>query len=145
MHFLRPSPTSFCKFSIHLLNFSDLVRLNISLSLKTICNASCTVITSTSSAEVHLKISIYRIIDQFGRKKCQKKREDVSNQRHQFKQDNIQYITYDDRFKAPLFALLISRYILRLGQAAQKQHRPRSPNPKMYLEIRRTDERLLNI
>ena len=46
--------------------------------------------------------------------------------------------------KAPSFAPLISRYILRLGQAAQKQQRPRCPNPKMYLEIRRADERLLN-
>ena len=46
--------------------------------------------------------------------------------------------------KVPSFALLISRYILRLGQAAQKQQRPRCPNPKMYLEIRRADERLLN-
>ena len=42
--------------------------------------------------------------------------------------------------KTPLSALLISRYILRLGQAAQKQQRPRCPNRKMYLEIRRADE-----
>ena len=42
--------------------------------------------------------------------------------------------------KTPLYALLISRYILRLGQAAQKQQRPRCPNRKMYLEIRRADE-----
>ena len=34
------------------------------------------------------------------------------------------------------FALLISRYILQLGQAAQKQQRPLCPNRKMYLEIR---------
>ena len=46
--------------------------------------------------------------------------------------------------KAPSSALLISRYILRLGQAAQKQQCPCCPNPKMYLEIRRADERLLN-
>ena len=44
--------------------------------------------------------------------------------------------------KAPSFELQISRYILRLGQAEQKQQRPRCPNPKMYLEIRRADERL---
>ena len=36
--------------------------------------------------------------------------------------------------------LLISRYILRLGQAAQKQHCPRCPNCMMYLEIRGADE-----
>ena len=42
--------------------------------------------------------------------------------------------------KVPSFALLISRYILLLGQAAQKQQRPRCPNPKMYLEIRRANE-----
>ena len=35
---------------------------------------------------------------------------------------------------------LISRYILRLGQAAQKQQCPRCPNRKMYLEIRDADE-----
>ena len=40
-------------------------------------------------------------------------------------------------------ALLISWYILLLGQTAQKQQRPRWPNPKMYLEIRRAYERLL--
>ena len=45
-------------------------------------------------------------------------------------------------FKATSSVLLISRYILRLGQAAQKQQRPRCPNPKMYLEIRKADERL---
>ena len=44
--------------------------------------------------------------------------------------------------KAHSFALLISRYILRLRQAAQKQQRPRCPNPKMYLEIRKADESL---
>ena len=43
------------------------------------------------------------------------------------------------------FALLISRYILRLGQAAQKQQRPRCPNSKMYLEIRRADRRLFKV
>ena len=43
--------------------------------------------------------------------------------------------------KAPSSAFLISRYILRLGQAAQKKQRPR----KMYLEIRRADEWLLNL
>ena len=32
---------------------------------------------------------------------------------------------------------------MRLGQTAQKQQRPRCPNPKIYLEIRRVDERLL--
>ena len=37
--------------------------------------------------------------------------------------------------KAPSFALLISRYILRLGQAAQKQQRPRFPYQKMNLAI----------
>ena len=42
--------------------------------------------------------------------------------------------------KAPSSAFLLSRYILRLGQAAQKQQRPRCPNLKMYLEIRRADE-----
>ena len=31
---------------------------------------------------------------------------------------------------------------MRLGQAAQKQQRPRCLNPKMYLKIRRADERL---
>ena len=49
------------------------------------------------------------------------------------------------RLKAPLFALLISRYILRLGQAAQKLLRPRCSNPKMFLEIRWADERLLKL
>ena len=47
--------------------------------------------------------------------------------------------------KVPSFALLFSRYIFRLGQTAQKQQRPRCPNLKMYLEIRRADERLLNV
>ena len=42
--------------------------------------------------------------------------------------------------KAPSSALLISRCILQLGQAAQKQQRPRCPHRKMYLEIRRADE-----
>ena len=37
-------------------------------------------------------------------------------------------------------ALLISRYILRLGQAAEKQQRLPCPNHKMYLEIRKADE-----
>ena len=46
--------------------------------------------------------------------------------------------------KASSFALLISRYILRFGQAAQEQQRPCCPNPKMYLEIRRADERLFS-
>ena len=40
--------------------------------------------------------------------------------------------------------ILISRYILRLGQAAQKQQRPSCPNPKMYLEIRKAVERLFS-
>ena len=48
------------------------------------------------------------------------------------------------QLKAPSFALLISRYILRLGLAAQKQQCPRCPNPKMYLEIRKADERLFS-
>ena len=52
-------------------------------------------------------------------------------------------------FLNPLKALssvfLIARYILRLGQAAQKHQRTRCPNPKMYLEIRRADERLFNV
>ena len=47
--------------------------------------------------------------------------------------------------KKPLSALLISRYILRLGQAAQKQQRPCCSNRKMYFEIRRADEWLLNL
>ena len=38
------------------------------------------------------------------------------------------------------FGLLISTYILRLGQAAQKQQRPHCHYRKMYLEIRRADE-----
>ena len=42
-------------------------------------------------------------------------------------------------------AFLISRYILRLRQAAQKQKRPRCPNRKMYLEIRRADEWLFTL
>ena len=37
-------------------------------------------------------------------------------------------------------APLISRYILRLGQAAQKHQRMRCSNRKMYLEIRGADE-----
>ena len=37
-------------------------------------------------------------------------------------------------------ASLISRYILRLMQAAQKHLRPRCPNRKMYLGIRQADE-----
>ena len=49
---------------------------------------------------------------------------------------------FEGWIKAPLFAFLISRYILRLGQAAQKQQRPRCPNRKMFLEIRRADESL---
>ena len=40
------------------------------------------------------------------------------------------------KLKAPSSAFLISRS----GQAAQKQQRPRCPNRKMYLEIRRADE-----
>ena len=48
-------------------------------------------------------------------------------------------------FKAPSSALLISRYILRLGQAAQKQQRPRCPDRKMYLEIRKADEWLFKL
>ena len=44
------------------------------------------------------------------------------------------------QLKAPSSAFLISRYILRLGQAAQKQQRPRCPNRKMYIEIRRAVE-----
>ena len=54
------------------------------------------------------------------------------------------FIFHDVGLKASSFALLISRSILRLGQAAQKQQRPRCPKPKMYLEIRRADERLFN-
>ena len=46
------------------------------------------------------------------------------------------------RLKAPSSALLISRYVLQLGQAAQKPQRPHCPNPKMYLEIRKADESL---
>ena len=42
--------------------------------------------------------------------------------------------------KSPSFAPLISRYILRLGQAAQKQQHPHCLNCKMYLDIRRADE-----
>ena len=34
---------------------------------------------------------------------------------------------------------------MRLGQAAQKQQRQRCPNPKMYLEIRKADERVLKV
>ena len=41
--------------------------------------------------------------------------------------------------KSPSFAPLISRYILRLGQVAQKQERSRCSNRKMYLEIRGAD------
>ena len=44
------------------------------------------------------------------------------------------------RLKRHSSAPLISRYILRLGKAAQKQQRPRCPNRKMYLEIRKADE-----
>ena len=50
------------------------------------------------------------------------------------------YSACDVQDKAPSSAFLISRYILRLGQAAQKQQHPRCPNRKMYLEIRRADE-----
>ena len=49
------------------------------------------------------------------------------------------------KLKAPSSAFLISRYILRLGQAAQKQQRPSCPNRKMYLEIRRVYEWLLSL
>ena len=54
----------------------------------------------------------------------------------------LKVLILEDRasLKAPSSAFLISRYILRLGQAAQKQQGPRCPNPKMYLEIRRVDE-----
>ena len=55
--------------------------------------------------------------------------------------NNINFADY----KAPSFALLISRCILRLGQVAQKQQRPHCPYPKMYLAIRKADERLLSI
>ena len=34
----------------------------------------------------------------------------------------------------------MSRYVLRLGQAAQKQQRPRRPNRKLYLEIKEAEE-----
>ena len=47
--------------------------------------------------------------------------------------------------KSPSFVFLISRYILRLGQAAQKQQRPHCSNHKMYLEIREADERALKL
>ena len=52
---------------------------------------------------------------------------------------------YSARLKAPSSEFIISRYILQLGQAAQKQQRPHCPNPKMYLEIRRADERLFKV
>ena len=42
-------------------------------------------------------------------------------------------------------AFLISRYILWLGQEAQKQQCPPCPNPKMILEIRRADEWLFRL
>ena len=42
--------------------------------------------------------------------------------------------------KSPSSASLIPRYILRLGQVAQKQQCPRWPNRKMYLEIKGADE-----
>ena len=53
--------------------------------------------------------------------------------------------TLSSSFKAPSSAFLISRCILRLGQAAQKQQRRQCPNPKMYLEIRRANERLFSL
>ena len=53
-------------------------------------------------------------------------------------------ILVSSSLKAPSFAFRISRYILRLGQAAQKQQRPRCPNRKMYLEIRGADEGLFS-
>ena len=42
--------------------------------------------------------------------------------------------------KRPSSAPLISRHIMRLGQAAVKQQRPRCPNRKMYLETKEADE-----
>ena len=45
-------------------------------------------------------------------------------------------------YAMPKFSYVLLISILRLGQAAQKQQRPRCPNPKMYFEIRRVDERL---
>ena len=45
--------------------------------------------------------------------------------------------------KSSSSAPVISRYILRLGQTAQQQLRPRCHNCKMYLEIREADERAL--
>ena len=54
----------------------------------------------------------------------------------------ISKFEFQEHRKALSFALLISRYILQLGQAAQKKQRPCCPNPKMYLEIRKADERL---
>ena len=38
-----------------------------------------------------------------------------------------------------------SRTAGRLGQATQKQQRPRCPDRKIYLEIRETDEGLLSL
>ena len=52
------------------------------------------------------------------------------------------FIVIKTGFKSPSFGLLILRYILRLGQAAQKQQHPHCPNPKMYVDIRRADKKL---
>ena len=46
--------------------------------------------------------------------------------------------------KSPSSTLLILRYILQLGQVAQKQQRPLCPNSKMHLVIRGADEGALN-
>ena len=55
--------------------------------------------------------------------------------------DTLWIQSLDDlTLKSPSSAPLLSKYILRLGQSAQKQQRPLCPNRKMYLEIRGADE-----
>ena len=60
--------------------------------------------------------------------------------RDRYSEKRIHLTCYSNHLKTPSSAFLITRYILRLGQAAQNEQRPRCPNRKMYLEIRRTDE-----
>ena len=60
--------------------------------------------------------------------------------------DTLWIQSLDDlTLKSPSSAPLLSKYILRLGQSAQKQQRPLCPNRKMYLEIREADEGALTI
>ena len=56
----------------------------------------------------------------------------------------LKFLTQYSKLKSHSSALLISRYILRLGQLGRCCFRAACPNRKMYLEIRSPDEGLLS-